>query len=189
MYDAVSDPYCYPGTTVLKNLLDIRDQSTLDRYEAEVTAVRAEQPVPSGAFDVAHYCAFHRHLFQDVYDWAGLYRTVRIGKGGSAFCYPEYIEPQMVRLFSRLQADDYFRHCSQRDFAASAAHFLAELNSIHPFREGNGRTQLAFFIHLAEASGHPLHVKRMDPTAVMAAMISSFLGDERQLRNLIDTLL
>lgn len=189
MYDAVSDPYCYPGTTVLRNLVDIRDQATLDRYEAEVTAVRAEQPVPSGKLDHVHYSAFHRHLFQDVYDWAGHYRTVRIAKGGSAFCYPEYIEQQMVRLFASLQADDHFRRCSREDFASSAAHFLAELNSIHPFREGNGRTQLAFLTHLAEVSGHPLHLKRLDPAAVMAAMISSFLGDERQLHDLIDALL
>src|SRR5260370_41139265 len=79
-YDAFDDPYCYPGTTVLRNRLDIRDQSELDAFEVEITTLRAEEPLPDGDFDPAHYCRIHHHLFQDVYDWAGQYRTVRTSK-------------------------------------------------------------------------------------------------------------
>lgn len=189
MYDAVADPYCYPGTTVLKNLLDIRDQAALDLYEAEVTAARAEQSFPSGKLDAAHYCAFHQHLFQDVYPWAGQYRTVRIGKGGNAFCYPEYIASQMNCLFADLKESKFLRNRSARNFADRSAHFLADLNSIHSFREGNGRTQLAFFVLLAEAAGHPLHLQRLEPESFMTAMIESFAGDEGPLRRAIHELL
>jgi cell filamentation protein len=189
MYDAVADPYCYSGTTVLKNLLDIRDQATLDRYEAEITAARAERPFPSGVLDTNHYCAFHRHLFQDVYHWAGHYRTVRIAKGGNPFCYPEYIDAQMTLLFSALRSQNYLRDQSAAEFAGAGAHFLAELNSIHPFREGNGRTQLAFLAHLAELAGHPLLMQRLEPEAVLLAMVASFSGDESPLRRLIGELL
>src|SRR3989338_6472678 len=95
MYDAVIDSYCYEGTTVLKNIPDINDQAALDAFEAAMTAQRSDEPLPDGSLDVAHYYAIPRHFFQDVYEWAGEIRTVRISKGGSAFCYPEYIEQEM----------------------------------------------------------------------------------------------
>ena len=91
MYADVPDPYCYPGTTILINRLGFRDQAKLDAFEAEVTAERATQALPTGRLGYGHYRAIHRHLFQDVYAWAGKIRTVRISKEGSTFCYPEHI--------------------------------------------------------------------------------------------------
>lgn len=77
MYDAVEDPYCYPGTTVLKNTPGIRDQAALDAFEAVITAQRSDEPLPTGRLGAAHYARIHWHLFQDVFAWAGKYRTVR----------------------------------------------------------------------------------------------------------------
>ena len=74
MYEAEQDPYCYPGPSVLINRLGARDQSALEAFEAEATAERSSQEVPPGSLDYAHYLAIHRHLFQDVYDWAGKVR-------------------------------------------------------------------------------------------------------------------
>lgn len=71
MYDAGADPYCYPGTTVLKNKPDLRAQAALDAFETASTAQRADEPLPSGRLSVTHYRALHHHLFQDVYAWAG----------------------------------------------------------------------------------------------------------------------
>ena len=102
MYDAVSDSYCYPGTTVLKNRANLRTQSDLDFFEEEATAQRFAEPLPPGKFDSRHLRAIHRHLFQDVYTWAGALRTVRISKGGSSFCYPENFDREMGRLFADL---------------------------------------------------------------------------------------
>jgi hypothetical protein len=67
MYDAVNDPYTYEGSTVLKNLLDLREAEKLDAFEAEISTQRATEPLPAGNLDFAHYCAVHHHLFQDVY--------------------------------------------------------------------------------------------------------------------------
>jgi cell filamentation protein len=145
MYEGGPDPYCYPGTTVLKNKLDLRDQAALDAFEAEITMQRAGEPLPPGALDAAHYRAIHHHLFQDVYEWAGQTRTVRIAKAGNWFCYPEHIEGQMSALFDRLADEQHLAGLSALAFAAETAHFLAELNAVHPFREGNGRTQSSFF--------------------------------------------
>jgi cell filamentation protein len=185
MYDAVEDPYCYPGTTVLKNKLDLRTQKDLDSFEAEIVAQRAEEPLPTGKLSYRHYRAIHRHLFQDVYSWAGKIRMVRISKGGNMFCYPESIEREMSTLFRALAGQRQFKCLTAGEFATKAAHFLAELNAIHPFREGNGRTQLTFLTLLAETAGHPLEMERLVPDEVMQAMIDSFGGEERPLAEII----
>lgn len=189
MYDAVEDPYCYPGTTVLRNKLRLENQTQLDSFEAEITAQRAEEALPAGRLTYSHYRAIHRHLFQDVYDWAGRIRTVRISKGGSTFCFPESIHREMSKLFRMLADKRHFRNTTANEFAEKAAHFLAELNAIHPFREGNGRTQLTFLLLLAETAGHPLAMDRLDPDEIMQAMIESFGGSENLLARVLRSLL
>ncbi len=181
MYDAVNDPYCYEGTTALKNFPDIQNQDALDAFEAIMTAQRSDEPLPKGRMGVAQYRAIHHHLFQDIYPWAGAYRTVRIGKGGSAFCYPEHISGEMQKLFDDLRHQKYLKNLSPSDFAVRAARFLSELNAIHPFREGNGRTQVALLLLLASHAGHPLDTSKLIPKRFLSAMITSFEGDERPL--------
>ena len=185
MYEIADDTYCYPGTSVLINKIDTRRQDVLDQFEMEMTSQRATEPMPSGTLDYAHYCAIHHHLFQDVYSWAGKPRSVRISKGGNPFCFPENIDAQARRLFAELARKDYLRGLAPAEFAKEAAHFLAELNAIHPFREGNGRAQLSFLALLAEGAEHPLDAGRIDPERVMAAMIASFHGDEGALAETI----
>jgi cell filamentation protein len=131
----------------------------------------------------------HHHLFQDVYDWAGTPRTVRISKQGSAFCFPEHILAQATKLFAELRTKDYLKKLSAKEFAENAAHFLAELNAIHVFREGNGRTQLTFFAWLANRAGQSLDLEKLDPDAMLHAMITSFDGDESELTAIINELI
>jgi cell filamentation protein len=189
MSEAIDDPYCYAGTPVLKNIPGLRDQAALERFETVVTALRAEEPLPAGRLGVRHYRAIHHHLFQDVYRWAGRYRTVRIAKAGSVFCYPEHISGQMNALFVDLRSKQFLRGLVANAFAAEAANFLATLNAIHAFRDGNGRAQLAFLALLASEVEHPLALERLDPASFLAAMIESFGRDTRpltdQIRNLM----
>lgn len=176
-YEAFDDPYCYKGTFVLKNKLGTRDAETLEAFELEMSSLRADEPLPDGRFGPAHYRAIHRHLFQDVYTWAGKYRTVRTGKAGNWFCYPDYIGREMDRLFARLTADDLLKGRTSVAFIDGAAHFLADLNAIHPFRDGNGRAQLAFMHLLGIEAGHHLDFARLQPEPFMQAMIQSFAGN------------
>lgn len=120
MYEGVADPHCYSGTTVLKNLRGLRKQAALDRFETIATAQRAEEPLPAGTFDVPHYRAVYRHLFQDVYRWAGRFRTIRISKGESMFCYPEHIPTQMRTLIAGLRAKRNLHGLTEEDFASAA---------------------------------------------------------------------
>jgi cell filamentation protein len=185
MYEADQDPDCYPGTSVLKNRFGLLLQTELDKAEQFAVAKRQQQPLPTGRLSYGHYRAIHRHLFRDVYGWAGRIRRVRIHKGDSTFCYPDYIDGEMRRLFDHLADENFFRDLEAKDFAAKAARFIADLNAIHPFREGNGRTQNIFLAMMADRAGHPLDFSRLDPEAMLAAMLASFRGDERPLAKLI----
>lgn len=185
MYDVEDETYCYPGASVLKNRAGLRPQTDLDRFEAVMTAQRFEEPLPSGCLTVAHFCAIHHHIFQDVYPWAGRFRTVRMRKGFSPFCYPEQIAREMMRLFETLKTSRNLIGLEDAAFAEAAASFLATLNAIHPFRDGNGRTQTAFLLLLANRAGHPLELDRFEPDAFRGAMIASFDGDEDPLREQI----
>ena len=188
MYDAVADEYCYPGTTVLKNKLDLTDAKELEAFEAEVSDSRADEELPAGDLDFQHFKAIHRHLFQDVYDWAGEVRNVRISKDGSMFCYPENIAGEANKLFSQLKQDKFLKELSSKDFATKSAQFLEYLNAIHAFREGNGRTQLSYFLFLAEHAGHPIDLDAFEPEQFLNAMIASFKGDELPLTTIIEQL-
>ncbi len=189
MYEAGQDPYCYEGSTVLKNIPDIRDATDLEAFETVSTAQRADEPLPTGHLSVRHYCAVHRHLFQDIYRWAGRYRVTRVGKSDATFCYPENISREMRRLFRALKAQNYLRGLGADDFAQRAAHFLAELNAIHPFREGNGRSQLTFLSVLAVQAGHQLDLDKLRPKRFLLAMIDSFRGEETPLASEIRRLM
>lgn len=112
-----------------------------------------------------------------------------MSKDRSPFCFPENIAREMRDLFARLNGANFLRGREAKGFAEGAADFLAYLNAIHPFREGNGRTQLTFTTLLAAKAGHRLELSRLDPERFLQAMITSFFGDEvplrRQLRNLV----
>ncbi len=186
-YRTIEDPYCYAGTHVLINKLNIRDPMLLSQFEAEIYRERLSEPLPDGMFNPAHYKALHQHLFGDVFDWAGQYRTVRIQKETSVFCYPENITPAMNALFGMLKKQNFYQGLSRADFAKKGASFLAEINAIHPFREGNGRTQMIFLAMIAHQAGFTLHLEQLKPSPFLTAMIHSFHGDEGDLcQNIFD---
>ncbi|MDB5554004.1 MAG: adenosine monophosphate-protein transferase [Rhizobium sp.] len=116
---------------------------------------------------------------------AGNPRTVRMFKGGNPFCFPENIENQANGLFGKLRIDGFLQGLDHSAFADKAAHFLAELNAIHMFREGNGRSQLTFFALLSNFALHPIDLAKLDPPQMLDAMIASFEGDEAKLASLI----
>jgi cell filamentation protein len=175
-YASGTDALCYPGTAVLRNKAGLQDQSQLDAFELVMVITRAKENWPSGLLDVRHYLSLHHHLFQDVYDWAGTIRTIRIGKDGSWFCFPEHIASEMEKLFGQLAGEGHFQALTGAEFAGKAARFLSELNAIHPFREGNGRVQMSLLTLLADNAGLPFNVAALEPERAMQAMIGSFKG-------------
>jgi len=168
--------YCYPGTDVLINIPDIREADRLERYEAVVTTARLAElimrPV-SGAFDAEHLKTIHRHVFRDVYPFAGEFRRENIAKGGFAFAPVRFLEQSLAETLAALAREKRLVGLSADAFAERAAHYLAELNVLHPFREGNGRTLREFVRQLAQNAGFGLDWSRERPEAVLEASIRS----------------
>jgi cell filamentation protein len=156
------DPYVLPGTRTLKNRLEIADPEQLERVERRLSVERSRQGVPIGNFDLAHLQAIHRHLFQDVYDWAGEIRTVEISKGAQQFQFRQYIHTGMADVHRRLARSRFLGGLSRAEFAKQAAVILGDVNFVHPFREGNGRTQLQYLKLLAAKAGHRLDLSCID---------------------------
>lgn len=181
-YVSVDDPLCYPQTQILINKADLRDQDELDEFEQLMYHIRSQEYLPDGGLDFDHYKSLHNHFFQDVYDWAGKVREIRTGKGGNWFCYPEYIDDEMRKLFDALASENHLTDIEEiAPFADRASHYIAQINAIHPFREGNGRCQLTFLNVLLEVSDWILDEKKLDPNGFMKAMIDSFHGDNGPL--------
>ena len=156
------DPYVYPGTIVLINKFGIRDRDELEFRERAKTSVRAEIGIPTGNFDLAHLCAIHKHLFQDVYEWAGEVRTLEINKGGHQFIFRQFIDKGMADVHRRILAADYFRGLKLEEFAAKVGPIIGDVNHVHPFREGNGRTQMQYLKQLSAKAGHELDLNFID---------------------------
>jgi cell filamentation protein len=157
------DPYLYPGTAILRNKLGITDAAQLETAERWLVVERITGGVPGGMFDLAHLRAIHRHLFQDLYDWAGELRTVEIAKGGNQFQFRRFIETGMADVHHRLEKARFLQGLSPTAFAEAAGTIMGDVNYVHPFREGNGRTQLFYLEQLAAKAGHPIDLRRIDP--------------------------
>jgi cell filamentation protein len=182
----IEDPYTYPGSFVLRNRFGIIDGALLDHTEREQVMQRAAEVIPKGRFDLAHLRAIHRHLFQDVYEWAGEVRTVEIAKGGHQFQFRRYIETGMADVHRRLEGANYLRGLSRAAFAAAAATIIGDVNYVHPFREGNGRTQLYYLEQLAEQAGHKLDLSQLDPGRWIAASKAAHNGGYKPMSDEIE---
>ena len=163
------DPYVYPGTTILRNKLGIRDAGHFEAFERHVVPQRMAEGLPTGDFDLPHLRAIHGHLFQDAYDWAGEVRTVELNKGGHQFMFRRYIQTGMADVYQRIVKADYFKDTTPATFAERAATIIGDVNYIHPFREGNGRTQLLYLEQLSRAAGHHLDSRLLDRDAWIEA--------------------
>lgn len=177
------DPYTYPGTDILRNRLGITDDALLNEAERRLTLARgahaARLAFPATADG---YRALHKHLFQDLYEWAGQDRSVNIAKGGSRFAAPPYIARELDKLFSDMAARNDFRALSRDEFFDRLGAHINELNAIHPFREGNGRTMRHHAVHVAREAGHPIRIASIDKTLWMDASRHGFLtGDHRAM--------
>lgn len=180
------DPYVYPGTQILRNRLAIREPEQLERVERRLVTQRAREGVPEGDFDLGHLRAIHRHLFQDIYDWAGEIRTVEIAKGGHQFQARKFIETGMADIHRRVAASGYLRNLSRQAFVEQAGRIIGDVNYVHPFREGNGRTQLLYLKQLASRAGHRLDLTRLDRQAWMEASRHAHQADYTAMSRCIE---
>jgi cell filamentation protein len=188
-YATQDNEYCYPETSVLINKLDIHNRVLLEKKEHEIVSLRMSQlkknPLYNSIdFSVQYIKRIHFFLFQDIYSWAGKYRTVRISKNDFMFAYPEYIDQELNKEFEKLKNNSYFNNLSQTLFCEEITRFKIEINTIHPFREGNGRVLRLLVEDIAFNAGYHVQFNQVTKRDYINAMILS-PTDERPLKELI----
>ncbi len=156
--------YFWAGTQVLRNRLGIRDSDKLTEAEALLTNQRLEEGVPTAPVTPEGYCSIHHFIFQDIYAWAGKYRVadMRHPKDSVLFCKTAFIAEQMAIVFTDLRALSVEPFGSPEDLAAALAKPMGDLNAIHPFREGNGRTMRVFIDQFARSRGFRFDQTKLD---------------------------
>lgn len=167
--------YCYPDTSILINRLDIHDKDKLLTAETSLVAIRLYQLQKKpmrGNFDYSHLCRIHHYIFQDLYDWAGETRTVNIAKT-SLFCLVQFIQSYANSIFPA-----YFNDCMQakddpEEFFHVFTEHYANLNALHPFREGNGRSQREYCRELCLECGYAFDLRHTNHEEMLSASIES----------------
>ena len=185
MYETRGSVYCYEGTNILVNKLNIKDSEELESYETSVVSLKLmalNKNGITGNFDVAHFVSIHKFLFEDIYNFAGLFRTENIAKDYFQFAEWEYIESELERLLSELKSENYLVGLSKEQFASRLAYYWAELNVLHPFREGNGRTTREFLRQLSLKNGYILNLYKVNSQELLNASIKS-IADTSDLEN------
>jgi cell filamentation protein len=162
---------------VLKNIPGLTTQAKLDRFEVAEAAealVRLQFSPIKGAFDTAHLKEIHTRIFQNVYPWAGEFRQVNIRRSASYyFAVVQFLERNLVSTFAKLAAENHLKGLDADALASRAAYYLGELNSIHPFRDGNGRVQREFIRQLAAEAGYRINWYRVSREQMYQASIES----------------
>ena len=178
MYETRGSVYCYEGTNILVNKLNIKDSEELESYETSVVSLKLmalNKKGITGSFDIAHFVSIHKFLFEDIYNFAGLFRTENIAKDYFQFAEWEYIESELERLLSELKSENYLVGLSKEQFASRLAYYWAELNVLHPFREGNGRTTREFLRQLSLKNGYILNLYKVNSQELLNASIKSIV--------------
>ena len=178
LYKHRNSNYCYPNSNTLVNKLDIRDSKVLQKFEAKITAAKLlalRQKGIIGNFDIKHLNAIHTFLFEDIYPFAGKFRNENIAKGVFRFAEWEYIEPELERLLNQLRDEQYLKGLSKNMLSEKLAYYLSELNVLHPYREGNGRTIREFIRELVLKNGYIFNLSKVSPKDFLNASIKSIV--------------
>lgn len=185
LYKNQKSIYCYKDCDVLKNKLNIKDKKKLQEYEAKITAAKLlslRQKKITGGFDEKHFISIHTYLFEDIYPFAGELRKENIAKGEFRFAEWEYIPEELERVLRELKNKEGILTSNKKELSKQLAYYTAELNVLHAFREGNGRTIREFIRQLALKNGYTLNLRKVEPEKILKATIKSIVEtDELQV--------
>lgn len=188
LYETRDSIYCYKGSNVLINKLNIHDNKILKQAEEKIVAAKLfilRQNTMIKNFDVNHFKGIHKFLFEDIYPFAGKFRTENIAKGFFSFAEWEFIEDELSNLLKKLNASNNLKNLKRDEFVKAISYYLSELNVLHPFREGNGRTIREFIRELCYVNDYLFDLQKIEPEDFLNACIKSVV-DTSELEKLID---
>jgi len=178
----------YPRTKSLVNYFGIKERSRLREVEMKISNIRTAELLTETVlqeFDFAYLKKIHHQLFGDIYPSGGQVRTVLAAKR-TEFCSHEFIESTAEDIFSRLQKGHYLKGMDREEFINDLAFFMGEVEALHPFRDGNGRTTRLFFYQLAMYAGYDIDWAMVDPDRLLEADISAIDGDYQLLIDVLE---
>ena len=190
LYEARNSIYCYKDTNILVNKFQINDQEKLYELERKLVIAKLYELRQNNNildFSVEHFMGIHRFLFEDIYPFAGLFRTENIAKGNFSFAEWRYLDTELERILNELKQEE-FDKLNKIEFTKRLAYYMAELNVLHPFREGNGRTIREFIRQLAYKNNYLLDLTNMNPKEMLDACIKSVLDTNDLEKMLYDCL-
>ncbi|MBQ4161100.1 MAG: Fic family protein [Clostridia bacterium] len=176
VYTTTQSIYCYPDSNVLKNKLNIRDNKLLKTAEEEITLIKQMELLKNpikGNFSKAHLMNIHKFIFEDIYSFAGKIRREQISKADTMFYPPNLIDRELNNVFAKIKEKNMLKEIDIEKVFDSLAYVMAELNIIHPFREGNGRTIREFIRLIAKRMGYDLNWGNVDKEELLEASIQS----------------
>ena len=188
LYETRDSIYCYKGSNVLINKLNIHDNKILKQAEEKIVAAKLfilRQNTMIKNFDVNHFKGIHKFLFEDIYPFAGKFRTENIAKGFFSFAEWEFIEDELSNLLKKLNESNNLKNLKRDEFVKAISYYLSELNVLHPFREGNGRTIREFIRELCYVNDYLFDLQKIEPKDFLNACIKSVV-DTSELEKLID---
>ena len=178
--------YCYKDTDILINKLNIKDKKDLYNAERELVLLRnnelLDNPI-NGNFDFEHLKSIHKYLFQDIYRWAGESRNCNIAKT-DLFCLSNYIDSYSCEIFSKLSKNNYLIQFDFDTKIIELAKLFSDINALHPFREGNGRTQREFIEQLSYINGIKLDLTTISQIDMIEISHESLSGNYDKMINL-----
>lgn len=180
---------CYPGTDVLINKENIKDAKDLAKYEADMTIIRQYEleieHTVKGKYGINHLKRIHKYIFQDIYPFAGQFRLEDISKGSTDFCKSEFIVENLELIFNEMKKEKYLKGLNAQEFSEKVAYYMSEINMIHPFREGNGRSIREFVRQLANNCGYIINWSLIDKETLLNATIIAVNKEYSPLNNCI----
>ena len=176
VYTTTQSIYCYPDSNVLKNKLNIRDNKLLKTAEEEITLIKQMELLKNpikGNFSKAHLMNINKFIFEDIYPFAGKIRREQISKADTMFYPPNLIDRELDKVFAKIKEKNMLKETDREKVFDNLAYIMAELNIIHPFREGNGRTIREFIRLMAKRMGYGLNWGNADKAELLEASIIS----------------
>ncbi len=174
--EVIRSVYFFSDCDILANKLGVKEEKLLKSLEADLTNQRLlelSEKTLKGRFSVTHLKNIHKYVFQDIYPFAGKFRKEDIWKGDTFFCKSQYIVLALDELLSKLKHEKFLLGLDRTAFSERAAYYMAELNMIHPFREGNGRTIREYIRTLALKSKYVINWSLIDSNRLLEASILS----------------
>lgn len=183
MYDVVKSIYTYKNSDTLKNKLDIRDEKKLKKYETDMVAFKLSTIKDANikrTYDAKHIRAIHKHLFGDVYDFAGEYRRENITKENFRFSEYQYIPDNIDEILRKVDVQK-LKVMSFDKLIVFISQIMTDLNVLHPFREGNGRATREFIRELLEELGYEINWFLIDYNDILKVSIKAVIDETDQI--------